>query len=97
MERQPHTRRFPIGAEARPQGGVHFRVWAPRRKRVEIVLEGGASGQGAYPLQAEADGYFAGGVHDLMDTSTIAGAGQVMFSGGTVNESIGPMSRWKAP
>src|SRR5438270_12279607 len=69
MERQPHTRRFPIGAEVRPQGGVHFRVWAPRRKCVEVVLEGGASGQAAYPLQAEADGYFAGNVEAARDGS----------------------------
>src|SRR5215469_17672781 len=32
-------RRFPIGAEIAPEGGVHFRVWAPRRNKVEVVLE----------------------------------------------------------
>jgi len=32
-------RRYPIGAEIAPEGGVHFRVWAPRRKTVEVVLE----------------------------------------------------------
>ena len=32
-------RRLPVGAEVQASGGVHFRVWAPRRKRVEIMLE----------------------------------------------------------
>ncbi len=35
-------RSLPIGAEVRG-GGVHFRVWAPKRRRVEVVLETGAS------------------------------------------------------
>ena len=33
-------RRYPVGAESSPHGGVHFRVWAPIRKRVAVVLEG---------------------------------------------------------
>ena len=37
--RQP--RRLPVGAEVLPGRGVHFRVWASRRRRVEVVLEGG--------------------------------------------------------
>ena len=32
------SRRLPIGAEALPSGGVHFRVWASRRHQVEVVL-----------------------------------------------------------
>ena len=40
-------RRMPIGAEVRPDGGVHFRVWAPERRRVEVVFEGGERGRGA--------------------------------------------------
>jgi maltooligosyltrehalose trehalohydrolase len=51
-------RRFPIGAELQPRGGVHFRLWAPKRQRVEVVLEGG----GASALQAEDKGYFSGAV-----------------------------------
>ncbi|HEY2805223.1 MAG TPA: malto-oligosyltrehalose trehalohydrolase [Gemmatimonadales bacterium] len=49
-------RRLPIGAEPQAQGGVAFRVWAPKRSNVEIVVEGG----GAVSLSAEAGGYFAG-------------------------------------
>lgn len=48
-------RRLPIGAE--PAGeGVHFRVWAPRRRRVEVIAEAGAPA----PLARDDDGYFAG-------------------------------------
>ncbi|HEV3202649.1 MAG TPA: alpha-amylase family glycosyl hydrolase, partial [Bryobacteraceae bacterium] len=48
-------RRYPIGAEVLPEG-VSFRVWAPRRKRVEVVLESGA----ATDLHPESSGYFSG-------------------------------------
>src|SRR5580704_5964766 len=58
---QPEHRRFPIGAEILPRGGVHFRVWAPKCKSVDVVLEGGAQGE-AHALQTEESGYFAGTV-----------------------------------
>jgi maltooligosyltrehalose trehalohydrolase len=48
-------RRLPVGAEPTP-AGTHFRVWAPRRTRVE-VLEWD-SGR-ATPLSAEAAGWFS--------------------------------------
>jgi maltooligosyltrehalose trehalohydrolase len=52
-------RRFlPIGAEPLPGGGTHFRVWSPRRRRVEVVLINGA----ATELRAEDNGYFSGRV-----------------------------------
>src|SRR5207237_1966140 len=47
-------RRFPVGAEP-VAGGVNFRVWAPRRKQVELVLEGSH----AVALERESDGYFS--------------------------------------
>ena len=55
-------RRVPIGAEVDHSGGVHFRVWAPRRRRVEVVLEPRASerGEPAVPLVPEGNGYFSG-------------------------------------
>ncbi|HEY2014990.1 MAG TPA: malto-oligosyltrehalose trehalohydrolase, partial [Bryobacteraceae bacterium] len=49
------TRRFPIGAEVLPEGGVSFRVWAPKPKTVEVLLEGTA-----VELQPEPGGYFSG-------------------------------------
>jgi maltooligosyltrehalose trehalohydrolase len=51
-------RRFPIGAEI-VEGGAHFRVWAPKRRRVEVVLEGSRN-PAAMDLKAEANGYFWG-------------------------------------
>ncbi|WP_439621361.1 malto-oligosyltrehalose trehalohydrolase [Gemmata sp.] len=49
------ARRYPVGAEVAP-AGTHFRVWAPIRSRVEVVVEGGP----AVPLRAEPNGYFEG-------------------------------------
>ena len=68
---EPNTvrRRLPIGAEPTSDDAVHFRVWAPRRTRVEVVLETPA--QHGYPgevqreppaveLSPEPGGYFSG-------------------------------------
>ena len=53
-------RRLPIGAEPLPDGGggVHFRVWAPRRRQVDVVFEDAPLAPVA--LQSEAEGYFSG-------------------------------------
>lgn len=48
-------RRLPVGAEP-AAGGVHFRVWAPRRQRVHVVL----NRSDAVELEREPDGYFSG-------------------------------------
>ncbi len=64
-------RRFPIGAEVVPEG-VHFRVWAPRRRKVEVVLEPGSkpgAGTFAAELFPEDRGYFSGAVSDAGDGS----------------------------
>jgi maltooligosyltrehalose trehalohydrolase len=50
------SRRLPIGAEVVPEGGVHFRVWAPRRRRVEVVTQGSPP----IELAPEGSGYFSG-------------------------------------
>ena len=52
---KPQGRRFPVGAEV-ASGGVHFRVWAPITKTVEVVFDGGET----VPLRAEVSGYFSG-------------------------------------
>jgi maltooligosyltrehalose trehalohydrolase len=49
------ARRCPVGAEV-TGAGVHFRAWAPVRKKVEVALEGG----GTVALAAEDAGYFSG-------------------------------------
>jgi maltooligosyltrehalose trehalohydrolase len=59
MERGEHRRRLPVGADPVPGGGVDFRVWAPKRRAVEVVIE---NGPGSARLQPEADGYFSGTV-----------------------------------
>ena len=59
MQAAKVARRFPIGAEIVPQSGVHFRVWASRGERVELVLEG-EQGQQLETLRMERDdgGYY---------------------------------------
>jgi maltooligosyltrehalose trehalohydrolase len=54
-------RNLPVGAEATPEG-VHFRVWAPSRQRVEVVFEESSSEEWAvdFELAPEKDGYFSG-------------------------------------
>ena len=59
LEATKLARRLPVGAEVLPGGGgVHFRVWAPRRRRVEVVFEGEGAPR---PLMLEEEGdYFSG-------------------------------------
>jgi maltooligosyltrehalose trehalohydrolase len=53
-----------------PEGGVHFRVWAPSRQAVEVVLEESGTKQSSnthprdFLLADEGNGYFAGLVPD---------------------------------
>ncbi|REK19503.1 MAG: malto-oligosyltrehalose trehalohydrolase [Planctomycetota bacterium] len=56
---QSFQRRLHVGAEVQTGGGVHFRVWAPRRSSVTVVLST-SSGTSELPLAAEGDGYFSG-------------------------------------
>jgi maltooligosyltrehalose trehalohydrolase len=58
-------RRFPVGAEP-CAAGTHFRVWAPRAQRLELVLEAGlGSDPRSVALTAEPDGYFSEFVADV--------------------------------
>ena len=62
------VRRYPIGAEALDDGRTHFRVWAPKANKLDVVLEStkGGGGRGAktpptfVPLTREKSGYFSG-------------------------------------
>ncbi len=49
-------RRFSIGAEP-CEGGTHFRVWAPKRSKVLVVVR---DHNQEHPLTAENNGYFSG-------------------------------------
>jgi maltooligosyltrehalose trehalohydrolase len=53
------SRRLPVGAEVQPQGGTHFRVWAPDPRRVSLRLRSG-TGWCDVPLEEEANGYWSG-------------------------------------
>ena len=58
-------RRLPIGAEVSPGGGVSFRVWAPKRRAVSVLIQEGPKWDAkAKPtvveLKAEPGGYFSG-------------------------------------
>jgi maltooligosyltrehalose trehalohydrolase len=52
-----NKRRYPIGAELIGNGLAHFRVWAPKAKRLEVVIEGVF-----HELESEPSGYFSGAV-----------------------------------
>src|SRR5436190_21926000 len=54
-------RRYPAGTEVFPDGSVSFRVWAPSRAHVTVVIDDGAS----FSLSAEGDGYFSGPANDI--------------------------------
>ena len=55
------ARSLPFGAEVVPGAGAHFRVWAPRRSRVDVILGAGEpEGPSAHPLEPEGDGFFSG-------------------------------------
>lgn len=62
-------RRLPIGAEVTPEG-IHFRVWAPKAKIVEVVLESPSSQSNdkppAFKLKAEEE-YFSGVVKEAAE------------------------------
>lgn len=55
---QEVLRRLPIGAEVQQDGRTHFRVWALRRRTVEIVLD--SPNRGTFLLHCEGGGYFQG-------------------------------------
>lgn len=57
-------RRLAAGAEVVP-GGVHFRVWAPARRSVEVQVEGDRPAW--HPLAPEPGGWFSGRVDGLGD------------------------------
>jgi maltooligosyltrehalose trehalohydrolase len=72
MNAMQSTRRLPVGAEV-VSDGVHFRVWAPNAKRVEVVFEKQNSHPdgGIFALQHEekSEGYFSGLVNQAADGS----------------------------
>lgn len=67
MTAEPTSRRrLPVGAEVSP-GGVHFRVWAPRARCVEVVLEADRGSPRVATLAPGPDGYHEGLVDGARD------------------------------
>jgi maltooligosyltrehalose trehalohydrolase len=60
-----HTqRRYPIGAEVVGKDETHFRVWAPKAREIDVVVEDDAGWKPIfYPLTLGAGGYFSGAVN----------------------------------
>jgi maltooligosyltrehalose trehalohydrolase len=60
---RPFRRRYPVGAELIGQNETHFRIWAPKAGRLELVLEESAEKDAPrtfHPLTNERNGYFSG-------------------------------------
>jgi maltooligosyltrehalose trehalohydrolase len=58
--------RLRVGAVPHPAGGASFRVWAPRRGRVEVVIESGPAAGRAFPLETAGDGWHEGLVREAV-------------------------------
>ena len=54
------VRKYSAGAEVLPDGGAHFRVWAPVRRSVEVITD-----HGAKKLERDDEGYFSGIVESV--------------------------------
>src|SRR3982074_3961640 len=57
------SRRYPIGAELIGANETHFRVWAPKAQRIDVILEDSAeknANRTFHPLACEDGGYFSG-------------------------------------
>jgi maltooligosyltrehalose trehalohydrolase len=63
-----YYRRLPVGAEMQPQGGVHFRTWAPKHKQVSIRWSQDPADFDKFSvlkeLKPEKNGYFSGYIAD---------------------------------
>lgn len=55
---------FDLGSAVLPDGRTHFRVWAPRHRRVDLHLQ--APAEETIPMSASGDGYFEVVLHQNM-------------------------------
>ena len=54
-------RHYPIGAEVMGENQTHFRVWAPKARELDVVVEHGRNSKRTfYALSPEQDGYYSG-------------------------------------
>ena len=57
----PAKRCYPIGAEAIGEDRTHFRVWAPKARELDVVVEYRPNSQRTFhPLSPEQGGYYSG-------------------------------------
>lgn len=64
-----YTRKFPIGAELISKKGVHFRVWCPNHKKVELVLENTEEPPLYFKMKKERNNYFSYFSHEAKEGS----------------------------
>ncbi len=62
-------RRLAVGAEVLEGGGTHFRVWAPKRQRVEVALDPDRDAVFVELKREDDGGYFSGTIPDAVDGS----------------------------
>jgi maltooligosyltrehalose trehalohydrolase len=63
VKQSNYQRRYPIGAEVIGENETHFRVWAPKVQRLDVVLEERSTSKPIFhPLDREEGGYFSGRV-----------------------------------
>jgi maltooligosyltrehalose trehalohydrolase len=57
-------RRYPIGAEVISENETDFRLWAPKARELDLVIEHGSNSRPTFhPLTAEPRGYFSGAIN----------------------------------
>ncbi|MDP4173566.1 MAG: malto-oligosyltrehalose trehalohydrolase [Bacteroidota bacterium] len=55
-----HTgRKLPVGAEILDEGGVHFRVWAPGHKKLEVVIENNSDNSSNFKSENKTVNHFS--------------------------------------
>jgi maltooligosyltrehalose trehalohydrolase len=78
-------RRLPVGAEVIPGRGVHFRVWAPDSRSVDVSLD-----KRRFSLKSEQNGYFS-----LLVLDAYANQHYVYLLNGSEEEFPDPASRYQ--
>ena len=62
-------RRYPIGTEAIGENRTHFRVWAPKARELDVVVEHRPNSERtSHPLSPEQGGYYSGALDVGVDT-----------------------------
>src|SRR5438876_7517449 len=85
------SRRMPVGAEVSAAHGAHFRVWAPKHRKVTLIVEDETgSALGEVPLRSESGGYFS-----LLEPTARAGTLYRFRLGDRADRFPDPVSRFQ--